>query len=247
MAHFLQDRSCNDDFYHLANASGNSNENNMDTHDNQVDSKATAVVDELDNKLKDINLTSQKRKRENTQFYAFARAQVNEGEMYADEAEMDPDYCDYAYASCCGGGGMDTDFYDQYDDYDYDENAMIQEDQEEVEYDQDEELFQMNHKLPAADISMDLSESEEDEINADFDELQRLRDELAMLREETMHQRVAFPEGSSIRFVMVAGVRYLQVFQEALVAAATPPMSIDELNCDADADADADAEDYDDF
>jgi len=225
MAHFLQDRSCNDDFVPLYQNS-NSNSNNMDVQEPSIETQ----TDELNEK---------KRKRENIQFYAFARSLVNEGEMDVNQAELDPEYCDYAYS---GGGRMD---------YDYDEHAMIQDDtmeldnngyisQDDEEEGQDDELFQMKRQISAEDISMDLSDSEEDEINADFDELQRLRDELALLRAESAQRRIAFPEGSQIRFIMVDGVRYLQVFQEAHSA---PPLTLDDLNCDSEEEQD----DYNDF
>ena len=82
-------------------------------------------------------------------------------------------------------------------------------------------------------MNMDLSDSEEDVINEDFDELQRLRDEVESLRAELGQRRIAFPEGSIIRFIMVDGVRYLEVFQYAPPA---PPLTIDDLNCDSDDD-----------
>ena len=185
-------------------------------------------------------LNDKKRKRENTEFYAFAKSLVNEGENDVNEAELDTDYVDYAYS----GGGINHDY-----DYDYDEDAMIQDEQhsgingyisqDDEEECQDDDLFQMKRQISAENMSMDLSDSEEDEINADFDELQRLRDELALLRAESAERRIAFPEGSQIRFIMVDGVRYLQVFQEAH----SKPMSIDELNCDSEDEED----DYNDF
>ena len=206
MARFLQSRSCNDDFY-AENLNSNSNSNS--NSNNNLDE----LMGQLVQQLEDLNVTNNKRKRPETKFYEFARALVNEGEMSAAEAEMDDDYndyCDYtdgyAYGHC---------------DYNYDENAMIQEDDEEV---QDNELFQMKHEL---DADMVLDDAEVDEINEDFDELQQLRAENARLRELLRQQLIPFPAGSGTRFVTVDGIQYLQVFQESM------PMSIDELNCDA--------------
>jgi len=228
MAQFLQDRSCNDDFVPLYQ---NSNSNNMDVQETSFETEPNELNDK-------------KRKRENTEFYAFAKALVNEGEINVNEAELDTDYVDYAYA----GGGINND-------YDYDEDAMIQDEQhsgnngyisqDDEEECQDEDLFQIKHQISGQDMSMDLSDSEEDEINADFDELQRLRDELALLRAESEQRRIAFPEGSQIRFIMVDGVRYLQVFQESH----SKPMSIDDLNCDSEEEKEKENEDddYNDF
>ena len=87
-------------------------------------------------------------------------------------------------------------------------------------------------------MSMELSDSEEDVVNEDFDELQRLRNEVEMLRAESAQRRIAFPEGSQIRFVIVDGVRYLEVFQETPSA---PALTLDDLNCESE------EEDYNDF
>jgi len=168
------------------------------------------LMGQLVQQLEDLNVANNKRKRPETKFYEFARALVNEGEMDADEAEMDDDYNDYC------------DYTDGYAyGYNYDEDAMIQEDDEEP---QDNELFQMKHEL---DSDMVLDASEVNEINEDFGELQQLRAENARLREHLRQQLIPFPVGSGIRFVTVDGIQYLQVFQEST------PMSIDELNCDA--------------
>jgi len=228
MAQFLQDRSCNDDFVPLYQ---NSNSNNMDVQEPSIETDTNELNDK-------------KRKRENTEFYAFAKALVNEGEINVNEAELDTDYVDYAYA----GGGINYDY-----NYDYDEDAMIQDEQhsgnngyisqDDEEECQDEDLFQIKHQISGQDMSMDLSDSEEDEINADFDELQRLRDELTLLRAESEQRRIAFPEGSQIRFIMVDGVRYLQVFQESH----SKPMSIDDLNCDSEEEKEDEDDDYNDF
>ena len=208
MARFLQSRSCNDDFY-AENLNSNSNSNS--NSNNNLDE----LMDQLVQQFEDINVTNNKRKRPETKFYEFARALVNEGEMDAAEAEMDNDYNDYCdYTDGYAYGRCDYD-------YDYDENAMIQEDDEEV---QDNELFQMKHEL---DAHMVLDDAEVDEINEDFDELQQLRSENARLREHLRQQLIPFPAGSGTRFVTVDGIQYLQVFQESM------PMSIDELNCDA--------------
>ena len=203
MARFLQSRSCNDDYF-AENLNSNSNNN------------LNEAMSELIQQLEDINVANNKRKRPETKFYEFARALVNEGEMDADEAEMDNDYNDYCnYTDGYAYG------------YNYDEDAMIQEDDDDVqdndEEPQDNELFQMKHELGA---DMVLGEAEVDEINEDFEELQQLRAENDELRENMRQQLIPFPIGSGIRFVTVDGIQYLQVFQEST------PMSIDELNCD---------------
>jgi hypothetical protein len=119
--------------------------------------------------------------------------------------------------------------------YNYDEDAIIQDDD-------DEDLFQIKHRLlENMNMDMDISDTENndiddsdvEEINTDFDEIRRLRDELDMLRTETAQKRIPFPEGSTIRFTMVDGVRYLQVCQPAPPA---PALTIDDLSCDSDGD-----------
>ena len=110
--------------------------------------------------------------------------------------------------------------------YNYDEDAMIQDDSD------DEDLFQIKHRLPE-DIDIDISDSEEEEeeeIGANFDELHWLRAEIAMLRAEAAQKQIAFPDGSSIRFTMIDGVRYLQVHQYVPPA---PALTLDDLNCDS--------------
>ena len=108
--------------------------------------------------------------------------------------------------------------------YNYDEDAMIQD---------DEDLFQIKHRLPENN-DMDISDSEEEEdeeIGANFDELHWLRAEIAMLRAEAAQKQIAFPDGSSIRFTMIDGTRYLQVCQYVPPA---PALTLDDLNCDSD-------------
>lgn len=119
--------------------------------------------------------------------------------------------------------------------YNYDEDAMIQDD-EDID---DEDLFQIKHRLPE-DNDMDISDSEEEEddeeeIDANFDELHWLRAEIAMLRAEAAQKQIAFPDGSSIRFTMIDGTRYLQVCQYVPPA---PALTLDDLNCDSDDDED---------
>ena len=210
MSRFLQSRSCNDDFF-AETMSLNSSLNSNTLDDDRIS--------QLAKQINDINVT--KRKRPETKFYGFARALVNEGEMSAAEAEMDPDYNDYCNY---------TDNY-AYTSYDYDEDAMIQED-EYCHYQdplENEEKGQQDpdNCVDDSDGPIVLDESVLNEINQDFDELQQLRAENARLRENLTQQRIAFPVGSSIRFVTVDGIQYLQVFQEST------RMSIDELNCDA--------------
>lgn len=120
--------------------------------------------------------------------------------------------------------------------YNYDEDAMIQDD-EDID---DEDLFQIKHRLPE-DNDMDISDSEEEEddeeeIDANFDELHWLRAEIAMLRAEAAQKQIAFPDGSSIRFTMIDGTRYLQVCQYVPPA---PALTLDDLNCDSEDDDDA--------
>ena len=106
--------------------------------------------------------------------------------------------------------------------YNYDEDAMIQDDSD------DEDLFQIKHRLPE-DIDIDISDSEnEEEEVANFDELNWLRAEIAMLRAEAAQKRIAFPDGSSIRFTMIDGTRYLQVHQYVPPA---PALTLDDLSC----------------
>ena len=115
--------------------------------------------------------------------------------------------------------------------YNYDEDAMIQDDDSD-----DDDLFQIKHRLPEnndMDIDIDISDSEEEEeeIDANFDELHWLRAEIAMLRAEAAQKQIAFPDGSSIRFTMIDGVRYLQVHQYVPPA---PALTLDDLNCVSD-------------
>ena len=108
--------------------------------------------------------------------------------------------------------------------YNYDEDAMIQDD-EDID---DEDLFQIKHRLPE-DNDMDISDSEnEEEDGANFDELHWLRAEIAMLRAEAAQKQIAFPDGSSIRFTMIDGTRYLQVHQYVPPA---PALTLDDLSC----------------
>ena len=119
--------------------------------------------------------------------------------------------------------------------YNYDEDAMIQDDEES----DDEDLFQIKHRLPEnndMDIDINISDSEEEEINAIFDELNWLRAEIAMLRAEAAQKQIAFPDGSSIRFTMIDGTRYLQVCQYVPPA---PALTLADLNCDSEDDEDA--------
>ena len=114
--------------------------------------------------------------------------------------------------------------------YNYDEDAMIQDDEDS----DDEDLFQIKHRLPEDnDRDMDISDSEEEEEEdgANFDELHWLRAEIAMLRAEAAQKQIAFPDGSSIRFTMIDGTRYLQVHQYVPPA---PALTLDDLNCDSD-------------
>ena len=125
--------------------------------------------------------------------------------------------------------------------YNYDEDAFIQYDDGDDDADDDaddDDLFQIKHRLPETmgmniDMDMDISDTEDNAINVDFNELHRLRDELDMLRTETDQKRIPFPEGSTIRFTMVDGVRYLQVCHPAPPA---PALTIDDLSCGSDGD-----------
>jgi len=54
-----------------------------------------------------------------------------------------------------------------------------------------------------------------------------------MLRAEAAQKQIAFPDGSSIQFTMVDGVRYLQVHQYVPPA---PALTLDDLNCGSDDD-----------
>ena len=143
--------------------------------------------------------------------------------------------------------------------YNYDEDAMIQESDNE---DEDDDLFEIKHRLPE-DNDMSISDTEEhcddeedeydlseyehyDELRQlradvnmlrterddDLDEIQWLRDEVEKLREEAAQQRIPFREGSCIRFTMVDGLRHLQVFQYV----PPPDLTLADLSCDSEDD-----------
>ena len=215
MAHFLQDRSCNDDFMPLPNPNPN-----MDVQEASFDLEINQLIEQVEG----INLNTDKRKREYVDAYIEATtvtvSHPHIAYNFDEDAIIEDDSMELENNGYISQGDDD----EVEDDEDFDED---------FDGDFDEDLFQRKHQLPAYDMNMDLSDSEEDVINEDFDELQRLRDEVESLRAELRQRRIAFPEGSIIRFIMVDGVRYLEVFQYAPPA---PPLTIDDLNCDSDDD-----------
>ena len=203
MAHFLQDRSCNDDFMPLPNPNPN-----MDVQEASFDLEINQLIEQVEG----INLNTDKRKREYV-------------DVYIEATTVTVSHPHIAY-------NFDEDAIIEDDSMELENNGYISQGDDDEDFDGD--LFQRKHQIQTSDsMSMDLSDSEEDVINEDFDELQRLRDEVESLRAELGQRRIAFPEGSSIRFIMVDGVRYLEVFQYAPPA---PPLTIDDLNCDSDDD-----------
>lgn len=205
----------------------NSN-SNMDISQSSFDAEFNMLTD----RLEQINLNSEKRKRE---------------------------YFDHYAEPLTVAVSMPEPVYNYDEDAMIQDNSM---EQDEQHSDGDDDLFEIKHRLPEdIDMSIsdteedsdyegeeyDLSEYEHyDELRQlradvnmlraerddDFDELQRLRAEVEMLREEAAQQRIPFREGSCIRFIMVDGLRHLQVFQYV----PPPELTLADLSCESEDD-----------
>jgi len=190
----------------------------MDVHEASFDAEFKMLAD----RLEQINLNSEKRKRE---------------------------YFDHYAEPLIVAVSMPEPVYNYDEDAMIQDNSM---EQDEQHSDGDDDLFEIKHQLPEdIDMSISDTEEDCDDVDYDelrqlrsdvnmlraerdddFDEIKRLRAEVEMLREEAAQQRIPFREGSCIRFTMVDGLRHLQVFQYV----PPPDLTLADLSCESEDD-----------
>ena len=83
------------------------------------------------------------------------------------------------------------------------------------------------------DEEEDDEDEEEEELQTHYDIISRLQNENALLRTALSSQTsIVFPDGYNIGFMMVGGVRYLQVFNGNPIAANNTSLTLADLDCE---------------
>jgi hypothetical protein len=84
------------------------------------------------------------------------------------------------------------------------------------------------------DDSSEIDEEEdEEELQTHYDIISQLQNENALLRRALSSQTaIVFPDGYNIGFMMVGGVRYLQVFNGNPIAANNTSLTLADLDCE---------------